>query len=179
MRALLMGLILSMAACGARTHAEELKVANLRVGEVCHELAVDNVQTNRKSSICFETEEIHVNGQGRCRAVGFSGPVPCTWYGYEFDYSGASPGDVIVCTLTSSKPSVYLNPREIVSEETTSVVYELALETPEGHLYNPQYSILHSSGPKGVVLDEETKCYAGDKQLFSFRRRLIYPEQTR
>ena len=175
MRALLSGFVLAVAACGARGHAEELTITNLRVGEVCQELVVGEAQTSRKSGICFETNEIHINGQGLCRAAGFSDPVPCTWYGYEFDYSGARPGEIITCKLTASMPGTYLNPREVVIEDSTSFEYEHALETPSGHVYNPQYSILQAGGPRGIILDDETVCFAGDNEVLRFRKRLIYP----
>ena len=120
--------------------------------------------------VCFETRDVHVTGQGRC--VYDNNLYPCTWFGFEFDYSGAEPGDTIEGTSTSNRPINTGNPNETIAENTSTTEFQLTLDLIEGHFYNGQYSVLTVNAPP---LEEEITCSLKGEQLLKFSYRVLYP----
>jgi hypothetical protein len=145
---------------GAGCTPERLEVSDVRFGLVCPE------RNPEGGSVCVETTEIPITDQGVCVYDGAQ--HPCTWYGFEFQYANARPGDEITCVLTSNRNASYGNPGGVVQEHTNRLEYGLKLETPSGRFFNPQYSVFN---PRlaGTVVVEDTVCSFGSRELFRFR----------
>ncbi|UPT62528.1 MAG: hypothetical protein M0D54_19590 [Hyphomonadaceae bacterium JAD_PAG50586_4] len=139
------------------------KFQNLRVGLACP----------LNSSICVETTEVAITGQGVCVYNGER--LPCTWYGFEFDYVRAQPGDEVLCVVTSNRSADFGDPSGVSREDANQFEYELPLESEAGHFFNPQYTIFEPNAPsRGTVL-EETVCSIGKRELFRFQMEFQFP----
>lgn len=124
--------------------------------------------------ICFETETIYITGSSTCVFDGYD--IPCTWFGFEFEYSDLSDGDTIICEGTSSQPHTYGNPNEVIAENATEFEFTLTPEPGAGRFYNPQYTAFMYR-PIGYGREiRETTCRSGDEELFQFRFEIILPE---
>ena len=163
---------------GSLAHeSSAIEVQNFRAGLVCEaRLDIEGSDVGLPVGwICFETEAIYMTGQGRC--VYDRQEKHCSWYGFEFDYKGATEGDEIQCRSTSTLPTDIGNPSAEKAEDTTTYEYSLVLPAGDGHFYNPQYSVF---SPGGVELadTDETVCSFEGKELFRFRFTIIYPSLT-
>jgi hypothetical protein len=70
----------------------DIRISNARSGEVCG-------KTLDEAHVCTTATMITVTDSDSCK--GSDGEqYPCTRYGYQFDYSGALPGESIQCTGT-------------------------------------------------------------------------------
>lgn len=122
--------------------------------------------------ICHETEKIYVTGQGACEFDGQN--KPCTWHGFQFDYTGLSDEEKIECKFESTAIVTLGNPSEVTESDINSGTYTLPIKPGEGHFFNPQYVVLtFKSSPN----KESTKCYVGEKLLFEYKNEFIYPKQ--
>lgn len=167
-------LILTFGLATAPSHA--LEIDNFRSGLLCdidEEFSFGDVPIRW---ICFETEIIYVTGQGQCTYDGRE--EKCTWYGYEFEYSGATEDDEISCVSTSSLPGNVGNPKGV--DETGVTVYEWSYKLPpgDGHHFNPQYSVAAASLDQETIRPEETVCSVDGKELYRFRTTTIFPAVT-
>lgn len=151
--------------------SEAVEIHNFKSGLVCP------VQPNRNNEhrsggwICFETETVNITGQGRCVFDGEE--MPCTWYGYEFDYNSAAVDDEIACVSTSSESGDIGNPEQIEKSDATTYQYSIKLEPGTGRYYNPQYSVFTRLGEP--VVRDETICSVAGQELFRFQFQLIFP----
>lgn len=68
--------------------AAAFRVHNFRSGGVC-------LEGGEPASVCSDAVLIPVKGEERCAQA--DGMKACTWYGFEFDYSGALPGEPLYC----------------------------------------------------------------------------------
>ncbi len=154
-----------------------LEIDNFRAGLVCDlELELRDGRTMPVGWICVETETIQVTGQGRCIWAGEE--KHCTWYGFEFDYTGATEEDEIVCKRTSTKPMTEGNPDGINKQGVTESEYTISVPPGDGHFFNPQYSLLSYFGPSGREASSETACFFEDEEVFRFRFNTIFPGVT-
>lgn len=150
-------------ACGP----DDLQITRLRVGLVCPQGRSDG------GSICFETTRIPVTGQGTCVYNGER--RPCTWYGFEFEYTNARPGDEISCVYTSDHTSNLGNPARVLQQNTDRYEYRLRLASQTGRHYNPQYSTFGSRRGEHVL--NHTVCSLGARELFRFQLELQFPDE--
>lgn len=72
----------------AGSGAGSMRVAGFRSGSVCTE-------GGRPTSVCQGVVDIRVTGNDQCAQP--DGPRACTWYGFEFDYRNALPGEPLYC----------------------------------------------------------------------------------
>ena len=123
--------------------------------------------------ICHDTEEIHVTGQGRCVWDGET--LPCTWYGFEFDYSGNHDDITIECNFSASEAGSSGNPAGVIEDESDSGSYSFKLEGEQGTFFNPQYMLLSTRPAEKALLRTDTTCKAGDTVLFEFGFNIHFP----
>ncbi len=151
-----------------------LEIQNFRAGLVCElELEISDDVDLPVEWICFETETVYITGQGRC--VYNQEDKHCTWYGFEFDYTGAVEGDEISCTSTSVLPANLGSPKGIDEEDVTVSEWSYSLPPGDGHHYNPQYSVFGMQDETETVDSDETVCTYDGKELYRFRFTKIYP----
>ena len=151
-----------------------LEIQNFRSGLVCElELDLSDDVDLPVEWICFETETVYITGQGRC--VYNREDKHCTWYGYEFNYTGAAEGDEISCTSTSVLPRNLGTPKGVDKEDVTQTEWSFSLPAGDGHHYNPQYSVFGYQDETETVDSNETVCTFDDNELFRFRFTKIFP----
>jgi hypothetical protein len=78
----------------AGSGAGSLRVADFRSGSVCTE-------GGKPTSVCQGVVDIRVTGNDQCAQPG--GPRACTWYGFEFDYRNAIPGEPLFCQSSGAE----------------------------------------------------------------------------
>lgn len=150
-----------------------LEIQNFRSGLVCElELELSDVDMPIEW-ICFETETVYITGQGRC--VYDRKDEHCTWYGYEFDYTGAVEGEEIFCTSTSVLPHNEGTPKGVNKQDVTYSEWSYSLPPGDGHHYNPQYSVFGFQDEIESLDSDETVCSIYGKELFRFRFMTIFP----
>ena len=123
--------------------------------------------------ICHETEEVHLTGQGTCTWDGED--YPCTWYGFEFEYSGNDDNLEISCQFTTSQSATSGNPKGVIEDSSETGSFSFKLEGEKGRFYNPQYSLLATKPEYRAVQTIETTCEADETHLFEFRFNVHYP----
>lgn len=159
--------------CGCDASTQEFEISNFRFGKVCpYATDVDGANV-RDGWVCFETDTIRITGQGRCTYAGRE--LPCTWYGFEFDYSGVPEGAKVSCVAKSDTPSNYGDPEAVRSEGVSEQRYEFDLPAGAGRFFNPQYSVFEATA--GATIAENTVCSIDDHEVFRFNSRLVFPKQ--
>lgn len=142
------------------------EVADVRVGLVC--------DPGKNGWICIQTEDIHLTGQGKC--VFNKQEMPCTWYGFSFQYWDNKPGTQLVCNYKTALPWTMGNPTQVVEGQTTEGTYSLPLEGTNGRFYNPQYRI-YGLRDRGQPIDViSTRCSIDGKEVVNFRFNIITGE---
>ncbi|WP_375205150.1 hypothetical protein [Hyphococcus sp.] len=159
------------ACCALSGVAEAIEIKNFKSGLACPDASSDSA-TNPKH-ICLEVTTVHITGQGRCSYDGIK--RPCTWFGFEFDYSGATANDVLSCVVATNEAVNYGTPDSADARALKSYEYELPLEDKNGHIFNPQYAILQYLSENTAIMDEKTVCSVDDQQVIQFEFRFVYP----
>lgn len=162
------GLCVVLAGCTSAVSSypvDGLTITNLKVGMVC--------RSNANPEICSETNDMKITGEGRCVYNGKS--IPCTWYGYSFDYQLAGSSTKLQCIATSSVAVNYGNPKEELKRDAKETRYEIELTRESHHFVNPQYSSA-GSGIEGDVHSTQSCAYEG-KNVFQFAITLHYPNR--
>lgn len=146
-------------------------VAATEVGDFKSGLAC--VPETEHAWICHQTEDILLTGQGKCMYNRET--LPCTWYGFSFKYRDNVPGTLLECEFTKSSPTDLGNPHGIVAEKATTGSYSIPLESSEGVLFNPQYSLygVQQADPKQHTTT--THCRIAGKEVASFTFNVIVP----
>ena len=143
------------------------EISNFKSGLACSD-------ENTIGWICFETDNILVTGQGTC--VYGKEKIPCTWYGYEFEYTGNSAEVILNCEVKFPKPTTLGNPEGITHEDTDRVEFELEFPDTEGRFFNPLYIGLNDSVIGSEDQEISTTCLFQNEVIFEFTTKIIYPE---
>lgn len=133
-----------------------LRLDNPRSGEVC---SSDGEPTH----VCSSGPDINVLGREMCD---WSEDVkyPCTRYGYEFDYAGANPGDIINCEVTRSVRTVFGPDTEQVTGENTAE-YTEELQSEKGRLFHHGFQT-YAPVEDRVLVYESHRCAHLGEPLF-------------
>ncbi|TDR20701.1 hypothetical protein [Marinicella litoralis] len=123
--------------------------------------------------ICHNSKDIYVTGQSKCKWNGES--KPCTWYGFEFDYSDNKNGTTIECTYQQSYSGSMGNPSEVTIKDADSGSYSFDLKEASGHFYNPQYIILNTRSKDEALLESHTICKVNNEKVFEFGFNIHFP----
>jgi hypothetical protein len=156
----------------ATSPANDVKISNVRAGLVC----TNGVPTPGQTGwICHVTDLILETDQGTC--VYDKKNEPCTWHGFEFDYSATTAGTKIQCAVHSSEPTDTGTPEGPTEKGVDSYSFELTLPDTKGHFFNPQYYLFSVHSSKRDLLEETTCSYDG-AVLFTIRFRFRFPSPT-
>ncbi len=154
-----------------------LEIQNFRSGLVC-ELEYEMSDLDWPIEwICFETETVYITGQGRC--VWDGEDKHCTWYGYEFDYTGATGEEEITCSMTSELPFNEGSPAGVSDKNITNAEWSYSLEPGDGHHYKPNYSVFGPQDEYESLNTTSTTCSLDGKELYQYRMTRIYPAMQR
>jgi hypothetical protein len=143
-----------------------IEVTNFKFGLVCPNAESD------VGWVCHQVKNIPITGQGQCVFDGKR--VPCTWYGFSFNYTDAHASDVFQCTHTTSQPTTYGNPSGVLSKGTSGK-YEFTVSEGEGKFFNPQYAVFAVERKGKEIESEHTECSVNGKSAFSFDVNYIFP----
>lgn len=155
-----------------------LEIQNFKFGLVCElEVELESAEIDLPVEwICFETETVYITGQGRC--VYDRQDKHCTWYGYEFDYTGAVEGDEIFCRSASVLLGNLGTPKGIDEEGVTAHEWSYSLPPGDGHHYNPQYTVFGIQDETERVDSDQTVCTYNGKELYRFQFTKVFPAVT-
>lgn len=141
-------------------------ISNLKVGLVC------GPDDNRR--ICFQTNDIQITNESTC--VYNRRHSACTWYGYSFDYRSPKDEIKLQCTFSSSIRGSFGNPSAELEKDVSDAHYEIALQSRDGHFFNPQYAIAPARAGGEIESVKQSCSYLG-KTVFEFDLRIHYPEE--
>ena len=155
-----------------------LEIQNFKFGLVCElEVELESAEVDLPVEwICFETETVYITGQGRC--IYNRQDEHCTWYGYEFDYTGAVEGDEIFCRSASVLLGNLGTPKGVDEEGVTVHEWSYSLPPGDGHHYNPQYSVFGFQDETETVDSDQTVCTFNGEELYRFQYTKVYPALT-
>ena len=111
---------------------EHVVIKNLKSGLMC-------VGDDDKMHVCVETTEIPVTGKGTC--VLDRREVPCTWYGFSFNYDTLTEPATLNCLWSADEAGDLGNPEKMKVSGVKESQYQLDLSVSETHFANPQYSV--------------------------------------
>ncbi len=140
---------------------DRVTISNLRYGPVC---GPNNAQT-----ICGQTSDISVTGDGRC--IYDHREIACTWYAYSFDYAPLAGPVTLDCTYNASVPGDIGNPEGVQSKHSTGTPYQFQLDN-SGHLFHSQYMGWVPGAPDD---DIKQACFYKGEKLFDVEFRLHFP----
>ena len=141
-------------------------IANFKSGLVC-------TDGENFGWISHEEQKIHITGQSKCTYNKKS--MPCTWYGYQFDYENFPKDSKLDCKISSSEVVSFGNPKEELDSETVVASYEIELPELSGHFFNPQYSGLSNLRAELYSTYHHTECFYKGRRVFEFNREYVYP----
>jgi len=143
---------------------DRVTISNFRYGPVC---GPNNAQT-----ICSQTSDISVTGDGRC--IYDHREIACTWYAYSFDYTPLAGPVALDCTDNSSMPWDIGNPQGVQSRDSVSSSYRLELDN-SGHLFHLEYMGWVPGAPDN---DLKQACFYKGEKLFDVEFRLHFQPGT-
>jgi hypothetical protein len=135
-----------------------IRITNVSSGPVCSDAI-------GRSSVCGIETRIVVTGQETC--TGTDGKqYPCTRYGYQYDYAGAEPGEVIECR--STRKSAF---------RSAGMDYTLDLDAGAGRVFHPSW-VPYEAVAQRTMLTEVHECTYRGRPLTTIEYLVSYePEQ--
>jgi hypothetical protein len=91
--------------------------------------------------------------------------VPCTWYGFSFDYRTTAETVKLNCFWSSNEASDLGDPNGVVSRNVKQGEYEIELTGTGHHFFNPQYSVF---APIRRDVRQDTYCSYDGKRVIEF-----------
>ena len=150
----------------ASTSASAVEITHFRSGLAC-----------ASGWICQPTQEILITDQSTCVFNGKE--TPCTWVGFEFDYTDAPKGAKLQCVSETSVPADSGNPSKLIASDSTSENFEVELPAGNGHFFNPQYfTFVTRPADKSIVVNTAHCAFEG-KILFEYRYNLHFATALR
>ncbi|WP_405226699.1 hypothetical protein [Lentisalinibacter sediminis] len=161
-------LLATMLGSGTAAHAESIqpgffyhdpsgiRLTAARSGASC-------IEDGNPTGVCEKAHRILITGEETCDYPPDK-RYPCTWFGYEFDFQGATPGTSIECTVSRSDPR----------GRRTTDEYSHRLDKASGHIFKAGFRT-YAPVEERVILAEVHQCaYQGE--LVSTVEFLIYYE---
>lgn len=153
---------------------DPLRIQNFRSGPVCDEGSGD-VGRPPSSRIC-EGTDIPIRGLETC--VFNEARMPCTWWGFEFEYQNARPGVPLTCVWTRSRPGTEGNWEGVRSRGIATDSIHIDLGGTAGHTFFPAFDV-YTDDIAWPVVDVEFTCSYGGHRAFSATHRLLFSSQAR
>jgi hypothetical protein len=155
--------LLALPACSA-------EIRNFVSGAVCSDAA-------GVRSVCQQTKEIYVTAESSCNWSGKQ--LPCTWFGFEFDYKDADPHVPLECTYVRSQASDEGNFEGVRERNTTTGTLTYRFDSAVGHFFNPMYQLFsREAEQKHVVLNTQIACSVSGVHVFDVTFNLHFGRQA-
>lgn len=120
----------------------DLRISNASSGEVCSD-------ADGPANVCKAVSKIVITGQATCDWTDGK-QYPCTRYGYQFDYQGATPGEAIQCQA-----------RRRSGADTQTMSYALDLGADRGSVFYPLWSTYSPVERRAIVTEVHECSYRG------------------
>jgi len=150
--------------CCSNVYATE--ITNFKSGLVCQGLKGED-------SICHETTNIYITGQGKC--VWGGERKSCTWYGFEFDYFNNTNEAILNCKYMDSQAALTGNTKEVEKTESSVGEFSIKLSGKQGHYYHPQYFLMTTLRKERALLKSNTVCSVDGRVLFTMKNKVYFP----
>lgn len=178
MKHLLLGIalaVVTLAGCSITPVTRTVPTSAVQITNFRSGLACTNSKSaaNAKGWICQPTSDVFVTDQGTCVYNGMT--EPCTWFGYEFDYSQSKEHSTLQCTSETSRPIDSGNPSGVLAKHVSSQQFELELDGESGHFYSPQYFVFAVTDPDDALLVAAITCRSEGSVLFQARYKVHFP----
>ena len=133
-------------------HPSGITISDPIAGNVC-------IEDDKPTAVCGAAEFIDIVGENMCE---WSENIdyPCTYYGYEFNYSGGEAGQLITCDTHRSTETIFGPRTEQVTGPMTAR-YTMELESDTGRIFRTPYNTYAPVG-EPIYIREMHRCsYAG------------------
>ena len=162
-----------LTSCQAAADTQTFTVTDVKSGLWCPSMHVPNSEI--PGAVCHETETFQITGQSLCRLGDVENP--CTWYGFEFAYSGSREGTALDCFVTAETATNFVSPNAPTLSERDSLEFSIEIPEGSGRLTNPQFSIFSTVGDGETRENRfETVCSYQGNPVFSFSYKTIFPQ---
>lgn len=132
-----------------------LKLKNVKSGLVCSE-------DGEPRQVCEKAIKIYITGDETCDWSPDT-EYPCTRFGFEFDYEGATPGSTIDCEIQRRDPM----------GRRTSGTRRHELESASGHIFYPTFRT-YAPVEERSILSEVHECSYEGQRLASIEYIIYY-----
>ncbi len=141
-------------------------LSNVRSGRICFD-------ADGAKRVCEETVDITVDGRDQCQFN--RRPVPCTWFGSEFDYEGFDPNIPIRCTWVRSRPADEGNSKGIRRRQATTGTTEFRLPGVCGHFVSAGFqNYVKPLEGRNEAVSARFNCSYDGKPLFDVEYRFHF-----
>jgi len=175
----LIAVSVEMAAPGAEANAQArdtLQVSGLRSGPVCN-AGAGEVGRAPSDSIC-PSRSVLMRGKDTC--VYDSKEVPCTWWGFAFDYRNAVPSVPMVCIWERSVPSNEGNYQGVRSRNISIDTITIAFPADSGYLFHPGFDVVpRDLTVSWAAVQLTIACTYRERPLFTANYRMIFSRDFR
>lgn len=155
---------------------DTLEVSGLRSGPVCN-AGAGKVGRAPSDSIC-PSRSVLMRGKDTCVFDG--NEIPCTWWGFEFDYRNAVVGVPLVCVWVRSLPGTEGNYEGVRSSNATTDTIAIHFPADSGHLFHPGFDGIPPQLPPTLIPVHVTfDCSYQGRPVFAVALRLIFSSSLR
>lgn len=147
--------------------ALSLQIQDFKFGPMC------GINAEEMGWVCFEQNDIYITGQSSCNIR--NNLNKCTWYGFQFDYTGYERGAKIMCSFEQGTKTEIVNLKGKDYKAMSTGTFELELKSDSGSFINPQYSLLRIALPKNQINETKVNCNYKGKHAFGYKYKTIFP----
>jgi hypothetical protein len=154
----------------ASSSSRAVEITNFKSGLACTHTSMTKDQV---AWVCQPTIDVLLTDQGICVFNGIE--KPCTWVGFEFDYSNAGKDQKLQCVSETSLPVDQGNPTKLIASGSKSESYEIELKSGSGHFFNPQYFVFTGRSAGDSVLISKGRCSESGRSVLEYVFNVHYP----
>jgi hypothetical protein len=154
----------------ASSSARAVEITNFKSGLACTHTIMTKDQV---AWVCQPTIDVLITDQGICVFNGVE--RPCTWVGFEFDYSNAGKAQKLQCVSETSLPADRGNPTKLIARGSKSESYDIELKPGSGHFFNPQYFVFTGRRAGDSVLISKGRCSESGRSVLEYVFNVHYP----
>lgn len=155
---------------------DTLEVTGFRSGPVCG-AGAGEVGRAPSDSIC-PSRSVLMRGKDTCVYDGAE--VPCTWWGFEFDYRHAVPNLPMVCIWERSVPSDEGNYAGVRSRNISVDTIAIHFPADSGHLFHPGFdTVPRDLNVRWAEVRLTIGCSYRTQRLFTANYRMIFSSDFR
>lgn len=173
--AVIVGVLTVGGAAGAQA-PDALEISGFRSGRVCH-AGAGEVGRAPSDSICASRS---VLTRGKDTYIYDGNEIPCTWWGFEFDYRNAVPSVPMTCLWERSVPSDEGNYQGVRSRNISVDTITISFPADSGHLFHPGFDgVPRDLNVRFAEVRLTIACAYRERPLFTAAYRLVFSSDFR